>query len=145
MTEFKKDVVFKAGFDKRHEKPNYGINGGTFLFVLSGPLGSVDFSFMTPFFPQETESWLIECAAGNPSKLVKSYTSNAGTIGYHSPKPHYEDHEPSSGDCSYIEGKKCYFQESYLLAEEVLAGFMTGGTKWLWDWLEKEYARTFIE
>jgi hypothetical protein len=66
-------------------------------------------------------------------------------VGYHSPVPMYEDQEPITKECEYLDGKPCYYDGSGLRADEVFDILATEGSDGVWRELEAFYLSTFGE
>lgn len=64
-------------------------------------------------------------------------------LGYHAFEPQREGQEPMTEHCGALDGKRCYYDGSALAAEELVEGFLAGGTKWLWPKLAECYRATF--
>ena len=137
---FERIVHASPAFDKRSLEPgkNYGIGAMRMWFVLKGPHGAIKFQIGTDWhLPHVIKEWR---GGSYHNRRVSAWG-----IDYHSPKPMYEGHTPTSGECEYVDGGKCYFDVGIGWAEEHwLPGFIYGGTKWLWAELEKEYRSRFL-
>jgi len=64
-------------------------------------------------------------------------------IGYHSPKPMYEDHD--AYNCDMFESGECYYDGSGLQAEDFMPTFLAGGSEAVWTMLESKYNQIFGE
>lgn len=138
----KKHVSFRPGFDRRHDpKGNYGINGGMFLFAVSGPEGAVSFSISPNFFP-ETALEHIATVNGNDARACFNHWGPRGIlVAHHTLTPQYEGQKSEA--CDLLDGKPCYCDGSYTRADEWMTNFMEDGTDWLWPAMEAEYAALF--
>lgn len=65
----------------------------------------------------------------------------ATDLGYHSPKPRYED-QTSMGECPLL-GRECWYDGSTLNAEPVLKAFLRGGVDEVWRNLEEYHRQIF--
>lgn len=147
MSDLKRHCEFIPGFDKRHPDPqkNYGINGGKFLFVVSGPLGAVHFVMGVPFYPQSAMDHLIQHYGNDGYKLADSLKPMGYDVGYHAHAAQYENQGVSQQECEWLDGKPCYSDGSALRASEWADLFLKGGTEWLWPALEAEYHDRFTQ
>lgn len=148
-------VHFKPGFDKRNPgnpSQDYGISGGSFLFVVKGPRGAVHFSLGTNFYPLTAEKHLVRCytdgrmgrfGPDGVEGIAESYRARGFDVGYHAHEPQYEGQSHSKDECEWLDGKPCYSDGSALRADEWAKQFLEGGTEWLWPALEREYAERF--
>ena len=135
---FERIVTCSPAFDKRSKDPkkNYGIGGMQIKFLLKGPLGIIQFLISTGWFLPETQRQNREWQYDHDVKFDK-INPEGWDIGYHSPKPMYNDH--TSMDCDLMPSGKCYYDGSSLRATEMITDFLAGGTEWLWKELEEEY------
>lgn len=141
---FERIVHFAPAFDRRDPNPskNYGIHGVEIRFVLKGKKGATQFVVYTNWFLPHNQKELYEKGKisshlqfGNPEPMGVD-------IGYHSPKPMYEN-QSSRPDCPYLNGKPCYYDGSGLRADEFIPTFLAGGSDAVWKMLEKEYQDIF--
>lgn len=122
---------------------NYGIVDCQLRMILKGPLGAVQFVVSTGWYPphvyyDEQLRWGVVT------------TRPLGVdVGYHSPVPRYEGQEAMAGpgECPYVpEGKPCYYDGSGLLADEWVHDILLRkGSDGIWEALEAEYRRLFVE
>lgn len=145
MPDLTRTVEFIPGFDRRHPEPakNYGINGGKWMFVVSGPLGAVHFVCGGTWYPQSAIDHLCRHYINDGREVAKSLAPTGYDVGYHSPTPTYEDQSQSQESCEWLGGKPCYSDGSALRSDEWMQHFLKGGTKWLWPALEQEYRERF--
>ena len=140
--EFEKIVWVSPAFDKRDDDPakNYGVGACRVTFILKGALGAVQFMIGTnwhlPHVQREKRSWQHDYE----TRFDKIYPEG-WDVGYHSPKPMYDDHKPMA-KCDVIDGD-CYYDGSSLWADEWIEDFLKGGTDWLWPKLEEVYRERF--
>lgn len=124
-----------------HKTPNrnYGISTMRMVFYIKGPKGAVQWVIGT--------EWGIESVRSHLSQFTdhhREYQKPSGwDLGYHSPIPRYEGQtEMTGGPCDVL-GGPCYYDGSSLNADDLIEGFLAGGTKWLWPKLEEYYASVF--
>ena len=143
MSTFTKEIQFKPAYDKRHADPkkNYGVHGVTMRWILKGPLGAIQFVVYT--------NWQLPHVQAEMNAKLESGRSHAclhnpmpADLGYHSPKPLYEDQSPMSGKCDVLDGK-CYYAGSGLNAEPIFQLLVEKGHEAVWTALEQEYAEQF--
>lgn len=133
--DLQRHVRFGGAFDRRDPDPskNYGIHCVDIAFVLQGDLGAVQFKMYTGWFlPQNADA----------SRRMADLYPMAVDLGYHSPKPHYEDQTRISSDCEWVEGG-CYYDGSTMNAEPVMARFIAEGDSGVWEELEGYYNEVF--
>lgn len=145
MSELQRHTVFTPGFDRRNPDPSkdYGISGGKFIFVVSGPLGAVHFVLGMNLYPASAIDHLVRHHNNNASALMGTFGPMGFDVGYHSPVPRYDDQSVSSDACEWLGGRPCYSDGSGLRADEWKNKFLDGGTEWLWPALEQEYRDRF--
>lgn len=143
---FERTINFIPAFDKRHADPakNYGIGGVRIRFVLKGSLGAMQFVIETnwqlPHVQEEVDRKPFDW--GLPYFRHKSMASD---VGYHSPKPMYEDQKPMD-HCDVLADGKCYYGGSSLYAEETAFPILLKeGSDGIWKFLENEYRERFQE
>ncbi len=138
--------IFKMNpaFDKRNPDPkkNYGIHGVELLMVLKGKLGAVQFLLYT--------NWqLPHVSEGQRNKLKPDnyflFEPLPADLGYHSPKPMYDDHNLASKECEYLDEGPCYYDGSGLNAQEIYNTLLHEGSDGVWVKLENYYKDTFGE
>lgn len=136
-----KEVCFAAGFDKRDADPskNYGVSGVRITFYYGNPVdGFVQFVILTDWYP----TCMKDETKGMQQRLAGIYPM-AADVGYHSPKPFYDDH--SQFECHLLEQGHCYYDGSGLHAEEVMKKLRDEGSDAVWRHLEKYWDDTFQE
>ena len=142
--KFKKIIAFEPAYDKRKEK--CGIHGVDIRFVLKGKDGAVQFLLFTNWqLPHVTEEEVNRLEHHNASSIKLFFTPMPADLGYHSPKPMYEDHRQAVDKCEYLDGKPCYYDGSSLNAEPIYRKLLKYGAKGVWEALEKYYNDTFKE
>lgn len=134
-------------WDKRNSNPlkNYGIHGAELRMVLKGELGAVQFVVYTNWhLPHVTEE-LLNDSNNDKLHIKATFLPFPADLGYHSPKPLYEDQECCSEHCEYLNGKPCYYDGSGLAAEVVYKKLIEGGSDEVWQILEERYKDLFGE
>ena len=104
-------------------------------FVLKGPKGAVQFLLFTGWqLPHVLEEW---------KERKFSIEVMPADLGYHSPKPMYDDQRPMP-DCEYLDGLPCYYDGSTLNAERPYKVLTEQGEDALWEFL-KDYYKSTLE
>lgn len=136
-SDLKREIEFTPAYDKRHTDPkqNYGIHGVEVRFYLRGPKGTIQFVVMT--------GWDLPHVRKEMKGRLSDLFPMPSDLGYHSPKPMYDDQPLMSEDCKYVEGGKCYYDGSTLNAEPVFDLLVKEGHESVWRRLEEEYAHQF--
>lgn len=154
MSVFIKTITFEPAYDKRHPDPkkNYGIHGVEILFLLRGALGATQFRLSTGWLLPETvgadedERGLgtgsHSYSRGLSERSTAIYYPSPSDLGYHSPKPIYEDQTMIQEDCPYIDGP-CYYDGSGLNAWRPFKALLREGNEGVWRVLEDYYNETF--
>jgi hypothetical protein len=120
-------------------KRNYGVGNVSMTFFLRGEKGAIQFKIGTEWGIKPVRDHL-----SGFSSEYRSYDKPSGwDLGYHAKEPQYEGHSPM-GQCDAI-GCQCYYDGSGLQADEMIEGFMAGGTAWLWPKLAEVYRARFEE
>lgn len=141
MSEFKREISFKPAFDKRNSDPkkDCGIHGVEMFWTLTGPLGAIALTIFTGWMLDHIED---EMEARTHSGVGFRITRpSAAGVSYHSPKPMYEDQQPSSTPCDLI-GCNCYSDTSFTGGDEPFRILKEQGSDAVWKWLENYYAQT---
>jgi hypothetical protein len=121
-------VTFRTGHvcERPLGSPNsHGRHGVDMLWVLSDQSGAVEFIVYTGWMPDGQHSEVLPAA-----------------IGYHSPKPMYED-QLSQGPCLWLGGRECYSDGSASAASDVFRILTTRGEEALWQHLETYHKEHF--
>jgi hypothetical protein len=132
-------IKFLPAYDKRDPDPrkNYGIHGVDMTCYVKGNRGAVQFKLFTgwmlPHVQREIEG-RTSCIHGH-----KSFPAD---LGYHSPKPMYEDQIPMSEKCTIL-GGTCYYDGSGLNAEGIFDILVREGGDAMWKALDEYYVETF--
>lgn len=136
-------VLFKPAYDKRGS--GYGIHGVEMIFLLSGPKGAIQFVVFTHWHLPHVAKEMRENASNwNASVIECLFQPMAADMGYHSPRPMYEDQSPISESCPYVPGGgKCYYDGSSLNAEPIFNLLVREGDEAVWKQLEGEYSARF--
>ena len=141
MEGFRKEVIIRPAFDRRHQDPNknYGIAACKIHFVLIGPLGATQFVVGTNWYlPEVWENDRPEW----PVTIKNEYPLTGWDVGCHARKPQYEGQDVTQQDCEFI-GGPCYYDGSSRRADTWIPHFVAGGTDWLWKKLEEDYREQF--
>lgn len=148
----KKIVEFNAGFDKRDVNPakNFGIHGLEIRFVLKNYKGAVQFLLFTNWLPANVSpdlKWFegilpteVKDPIGPmfvtllinpfmPAFLLKPMPAD---LGYHSPKPLYDDQGQMTDKCKFLNGKPCYYDGSGLNAMKIFNILLNEGEEGVW-------------
>ena len=135
MSTLEHRVIFTPAWDKRHPDPNknYGIGPVKIHFIVIGPLGAISFSM--------SSGWFLPGSINNPT--ARDVEPSGMDLGYHSPTPVYEDHEPH--DCDYVKGGTCYGDGSASIADRYLETLINHGSDGLWKELEAYYHEMFTQ
>lgn len=169
--KFTRELVITPAFDRRNPNPkkDFGIHGVEMRWHLIGKKGVVQFVLYTNWHLDKNEKELFG-DFGSP-KYDHHYRALckpiAADIGYHSPVPMFEGHEPiwptrmvkdpkkkppfnykfpkigkKPPLCSFF-GKPCYYDGSSLYAEIVFEVLKSQGEEGLWKFMEEYYNDTF--
>lgn len=173
-------IKFRPAFDRRDPDPkkNYGIGTVLMDMILKGGLGAVDLTINTGWYTSEVQREMEEKDGdfAEVSGMIRSLNKpSAYEIGYHSPKPMYEDHSPCGAyrfdfdnpeivkDARGMEiktprkvvtnsfthceltGGICYSDGSVTNAQRYFEILITKGEEALWEELEEYYKSTFGE
>lgn len=113
-----RQVMFESGGD-----------GVMIRWLLKGDCGVVQFIIPT--------GW---CAPNWADQVRLQYPYE---VGYHSPKPLYEDQPLIAEECEYLDGAPCYYDGSSLLGREAFNLLVNEGEEAVWKYLEDYYDSTF--
>lgn len=154
MSEFERLFTIAAAYDKRHSDPekNYGIHGVEMRWVVKKPgEGAVQFLLYTGWHLPEVFGVGAEDPIG--LSIMQQYREGfedqrysapmPADLGYHSPRPIYDEQSPMEGDCDFVEGGRCYYDGSSLNAWRPFEVMLRGGDEALWEFLEDYYRSTF--
>ena len=120
----KRITEITQAYDGRKE--GYGQHCCDLRMVIVGDKGAVQFVLYT--------AWYLDQSVG-----LKPLPAD---LGYHSPKPMYEDQEPIEDNCKYINGP-CYYDGSSLAAHEIYKELLEHGSDRVWCLLEEYYREVF--
>lgn len=129
-----KTVSFSPAYDENHS-----IHGVNLRFLLKGPEGAVQFLLSTNWHLPHIQSEL----EGRVDHLFCHPLP--ADLGYHSPVPRYERHEPLTLNCDVLGGGPCYYDGSGLNAEPVYERLLREGSAGVWAALEEYYKEIFEE
>lgn len=137
MQTFERRVEVRPSYCLIRPEPrrNYGVCACHIEFAVIGPKGAVEISFSTDWWTTPALNHLSQFPARKTRQPEGRY------IGQHAKSPTHQDQSPTH-DCAFT-GGVCYFDCSYLYADEWVEGFVNGGTKWLWPKLEEYYRHVF--
>lgn len=133
---FRRELTILPAYDKRHPDPkkNFGIHGVDMRFVLVGTAGATQWVLFTGMdLPHVAQEMLSKPPL---NRLM------AADLGYHALKPQYEG-QTAMENCHVLEGGKCFYDGSSLMAEELLEPFLSKGPDAVWERLREEYRRLF--
>lgn len=145
--EFKRILRFKPGHCWVRETPSRDFGNGSvsMWFILVGPKGAVQWHIGTDWMPEAARNDVARRVAihGLSRRPEQDYQKPHGwDLGYHSPTPMYEGHEPTHHKCDLLDGP-CYYDGSGLAADDLIEGFLNGGDEWVWNRLEAYYRHHF--
>jgi len=130
--DMERAVVFEPGFNDRGG--NYGVHGMDIRWLLRGHGVVTQFLMFTSWVPGEVGHafrW------SNPE--AASLFPMGVDVGYHSPVPMYETHEPMSEPCDYLDGSTCYYDGSGLAADDLVVEFIHQGESVIWRELQNRH------
>lgn len=116
---------------------SHGKHGMNIRFLSKGEKGVVQFLLYTGWLPLKTHDQNIEFLFSPVNPPLPA------DLGYHSPKPLYEDHYQTKDACEYLEGKPCYYDGSTLNAGNAMYTLLNGGEDALWKFLDEYYLHIF--
>ena len=133
-------------FDKRNSDPekDRGIHGSTMRFIVKGNEGAVQFVIYTNWHLLHVQKELIESCQTSINKFCLLQPMPID-IGYHSPKPMYDEQICIKKSCKYIDEKPCYYSGSMLNSEKYFNIMVSEGSEKLWESLEEYYNHIFME
>lgn len=133
--KFEKKIELSPAWDKRDDDPkkNYGIHCVNLGFYLKGKKGVIQFILFTGWFLKQ-----------NKNKNMNNLFPMPADLGYHSYVPIYEEQE-STEKCERLEGKKCYYDGSGLMADKVFDILTEKRSDGVFEYLEEEYYSRFEE
>jgi hypothetical protein len=144
MSDLVREIAFGPAFDKRDpiSSKDYGIHGVDMTWYIKGPEGAVQWKVFTNWhMPNVRQEWEQRERQGNPPPLC-CVIPMAADLGYHSPKPMYENQTPMSNTCDVL-GGVCYYDGSSLNAEPIFDLLVTQGQEACWQAIENYYRMTF--
>lgn len=135
---FRRILILHPPFDKTAE--NYGIHGADLTMVLCKDVRAVQFkAFLPVYLPH-----VVDNLTSTMHKLYNPFKGMGADVGYHSPYPMFEDHQPIEDDCEFT-GGKCYYDGSSLRAERWYKEWLEKGCDAIWRKLEVEWKDRFNE
>ena len=124
---FKRAVAFEPGYNDT-EPNRYGRHGMQIRFILTGPLGAIQFLIFLSDWTPGTISF---------GSAPGSLGSMAVDLGHHWSKPTYEGEVRRQ--CEYLPGGECYYDGSSLAAEKPFRVLVEDGPEAMWALLRKHY------
>jgi len=147
-------VKFESGFDcinfeckfrsKRCAPDGGGSHGKHGLeigFYVKGEKGVVQFKVFTGWLPHYVKKSEIGYR-DIPHEQSRLFPM-ASDLGYHSYVPHYKGQTQTSGKCSLLDNKPCYYDGSGLNANDAFYTLTNAGEEALWLFLEQYYLCCF--
>lgn len=143
-SELKHEFKMTPAYDKRSE--GYGQGCATMWFYVIGPLGAIQFSCMTGWYPRIIKKTTFDDWSDWGELMVGRMEPHdspmPSDLGYHSPKPKYDGQSLMSEDCSILHGP-CYYDGSGLNANKPFSILVHEGSDRLWEFLDGYYRDTF--
>jgi hypothetical protein len=146
VADLTRDIVIYPAYDKR---PQYSQHCVDMVWMLKGPLGIVQFRLFTGWSVRviglPTLDWqelsMSRPRYHSPEEHEAVSAPMPADIGYHSPKPMYEDQ--TSMKCELLPQGQCYYDGSTLNADRYFAILVHEGGEALWKALEEYYHERF--
>ena len=135
---FEHIVSFMPGFvcERWLKNPSDGGSHGKacveVLWLVRNELGAVQFTLLSGWYPGLGSTGFEKNCSPMPTDL-----------GYHSPRPIYEEQTPITEKCRWLNNGPCYYDGSTLNAEEPFNILLRVGETALWRFLEKYHSQTF--
>ena len=137
MTEFERRWAFRPAYDHTDD-PNKGWGTMKAYAALVGPGGAITLTIKTGWALPESQTRMK--ALGFEASDPSIWKGEGAAVGIH----HKTDPGHALGDpepCDYFDGD-CYFDISYLAAEDVFERFIREGEDGLWaslaEWYEEQ-------
>jgi hypothetical protein len=132
-----RSVFFRPAFDKRHPDPhqNYGVHGVEIVFVLRRGQRAVDWTVFTNWQLPHVTKDTLQKYADDPERIELFTQPSGAQVGFHSPVPMWDSHEPSEG-CT-ITGGKCYSDVGFCMGSELMPLLIEKGEDAIWARLEE--------
>lgn len=147
-------IGFDVGYDHRAFPDDcggggHGVSGMKLNFILRGPGGAVVWAAYLPnWYPGNVAEFMGDIpAAEGLQSLVPCRRDSDGIaydLGYHSPKPQYDDHTRQDL-CHLLPEGYCYYDGSSLNAQPILEAFLEHGPHAVWASLARYYQEVFHE
>lgn len=133
MSEFKREVRFKAAYDKRDPTPskNYGIHGVDLIFLLTKDGEGLEYTILTNWQLPHVE---VEVAAKWSQQMQRPLSASCSG---HWKKPCYEDQAASTDKCN-LTGGVCYSDGTFI-TDDLFNILLTEGSDGLWKALEARF------
>jgi len=139
MNNFIKEVTFSPAWDKTN--PTINRHCVEIIFLLKGEKGAIQFLLLSGWFLPESEQAFNHMIINGQFNPFKPFPAD---LGYHSYIPMYKKHFPEE-NCAFLDGCRCYYHGSSLMAQRVYDRLLREGDKGVWDELEKSYQDTFAD
>lgn len=134
---FERILTIIPPYDLRNIDPkkNYGIHGMELRMVLRKNNNCTQFVAHLAIYLPHIRDML--CEKGS----YDMFEGSGYDVGYHSEKPRYENQLQMV--CNLLEGGKCYYGGSTLMAQEWYEIFLKEGMDKIWDMLEEKWIDMF--
>jgi hypothetical protein len=138
------EILFYPAYD--HRDKDKGQHCVDILWLVRGPLGVIQFRLFTGWSARvigkpDLEWQALSLSRARYSDADAVWPPMPADIGYHSPRPMYEDQ--SLMDCDLLPEGKCYYDGSTLNADRYFAIFIHEGGEALWKALDEYYHERF--
>lgn len=146
-----RSITFDVGYDHRAFPEacgggGHGQSGMTMRFILRGPHGATQWIVYLPNWVPGNLSLIGGVGSEQPWSAVPARRQlddgMAWDLGYHSPKPIYDD-QHGRDDCNILPGGSCYYDGSGVNAGPVLEAFLAHGPHAVWAALADYYSQLF--
>ena len=134
--DFERIVEFVDARDRRND--GYSVSDAKVSFVLKNDEGAVVFMMRTGVYSNDWD---------DDDKEKMEVDAKLAPLGVttHSYVPRWEQDEPTTNKCMFLDGKPCYSTTNYITAFEPFNAFMENGIEALWEWLEEHHKEVFSE
>jgi hypothetical protein len=127
---------------KNWRRPNpsrdYGHIGAKMFFELVGPQGAISVAlFMDWYVKSSRDEWIGK----DMPDYRPRYTPYIADVSYHAYEPQYEDQ--TCNNCHLLKGGKCYSDGSSLTGDDMMEGFIAGGSEWMFKKMRELYESRF--
>ncbi|MBU0598989.1 hypothetical protein KKF61_08465 [Patescibacteria group bacterium] len=145
----KKIIEFEPAYDKRHADPakNYGIHGVSVRFVLMGDEGATQFLLFSGWMLQNVHEEFYARMRDGDAHAGHVWAPMGVDVGYHSPKPLYEDQLEIADDCPYVQDGHCYYDGTSTGGDDLFWRFVAEGVGVVWaellDWYNDRFGTAY--